>query len=119
MAMGNRRREEQGALWIAAGDIPQTGGHPFYMQVNKILEAEEFDGFVEKRCRGFYADKMGRPSLSPTMYYRMLMIGYFEGIDSERGIAWRLADSLALRRFLAYGLTDGTADLRRSAALAP
>jgi hypothetical protein len=99
MAMGKRRREEQGALWIAASELPRSGGHPFYLQVNKILDAAGFDRFVEARCRGFYADKMGRPSLPPAMYFRMLLIGYFEGIDSERGIAWRLADSLGLRRF--------------------
>jgi len=110
MAMGRRRREEQGALWIAASELPQSGGHPFYQQVNKILDAEGFDGFVEKQCRAFYADRMGRSSLPPAVYFRMLLIGYFEGIDSERGIAWRVADSLALRRFLGYGLTDQTAD---------
>jgi transposase len=110
MAMGKRRGEEQGAFWIATRDLPQSGGHPFYVQVNKILEAAGFDRFVEGRCRGFYADKMGRPSLPPTMYFRLLLIGYFEGIDSERGIAWRLSDSLALRRFLGYALTDDTAD---------
>ena len=110
MAMGRRKREEQGALWIAASELPQSGGHPFYQQVNKILEAEGFDGFVEKQCRAFYAEQVGRPSLPPAVYFRMLMIGYFEGFDSERGIAWRVSDSLALRRFLGYGLTDPTAD---------
>src|SRR3972149_1183068 len=110
MAMGRRRREEQGVFWIAASELPQSGGHPFYQQVNKILEAEGFDGFVEKQCRAFYAEQMGRPSLPPAVYFRMWMIGYFEGFDSERGIAWRVADSLALRRFLGYGLTDPTAD---------
>jgi transposase len=110
MAMGRRRREEQGVLWIAAWDLPQSGGHPFYLQVNKILDAEGFDPFVEEHGRVFYADKLGRPSLPPAMYFRMLLIGYFEGIDSERGIAWRVADSLGLRRFLGYGLTAETAD---------
>ena len=110
MAMGRRKREEQGAFWIAAGDLPQSGGHPFYVQVNRILDAAGFDRFVEARCRGFYAKKIGRPSLPPVMYVRLLLIGYFEGIDSERGIAWRLSDSLALRRFLGYALTDETAD---------
>ena len=110
MAMGRRKREEQGALWIAAADLPRSGGHPFYQQVNKILDAEGFDRFVEERCRAFYAEQMGRPSLPPALYFRFLLIGYFEGIDSERGIAWRVADSLSLRRFLGYGLTDATAD---------
>ena len=110
MAMGKRKRDEQGALWIAASELPQSGGHPFYQQVNKILDAEGFDRFVENQCRAFYAEQVGRPSLPPAVYFRMLMIGYFEGLDSERGIAWRVADSLALRRFLGYGLTDLTVD---------
>jgi len=110
MAMGKRKREEQGAFWIVATELPQTGGHPFYQQVNKILDAEGFDGFVEERCRPFYAEQVGRPSLPPAVYFRLLLLGYFEGIDSERGIAWRMADSLAFRRFLGYGLTDQTPD---------
>ena len=92
MAMGRRRGEEQGAFWIAASELPQSGGHPFYQQVNRILEAEGFDGFVEKRCGRFYARQVGRPSLPPAVYFRMLLIGYFEGIDSERGITWRVVD---------------------------
>ena len=110
MAMGRRRREEQGAFWIAASELPQSCSHPFYQQVNKILEAEGFDRFVEKQCRRFYAGQVGRPSLPPAVYFRMLLIGYFEGIDSERGIAWRVGDSLGLRRFLGYGLTAQTGD---------
>src|SRR5437773_4623270 len=110
MAMGRRDREEQGELWIAAAELPRSGTHPFYDRVNEILGKEGFDAFVEDQCRKFYADKMGRPSMPPAMYFRSLMIGYFEGIDSERGIAWRLADSLALRKFLGYALTDQTAD---------
>lgn len=110
MAMGRRKCEEQGAFWIAAGELPRSGGHPFYEQVNKILNTSGFDRFVEERCLGFYADKMGRPSLPPAIYFRLLLIGYFEGIDSERGIAWRLSDSLGLRRFAGYALTDETPD---------
>jgi transposase len=110
MAMGRRKREEQSAFWIATSELPQSCGHPFYQQVNRILGAEGFDRFVEERCRAFYADKMGRPSLPLAVYFRALLIGYFEGIDSERGIAWRVADSLGLRRFLGYGVTDPTPD---------
>ena len=110
MAMGKRKREEQEALWIVASELPQSCGHPFYLQLNKILDAKGFDRFVGERCGSFYADKMGRPSLPPAVYFRTLLIGYFEGIDSERGIAWRVADSLGLRRFLGYGLTDQTPD---------
>jgi transposase len=110
MSMGKRKREAQADFWVATAELPQSGGHPFYEQLNKILDAEGFDQFAEDRCAKFYAEKMGRPSLAPARYFRMLLIGYFEGIDSERGIAWRVADSLALRRFLGHTLTDLTAD---------
>jgi len=110
MAMGKRKPDEQASFWIPTAELPRTGGHPFYEQLNKILDAEGFDRFVEELCRKFYADKRGRPSLAPARYFRMLLIGYFEGIDSERGIAWRVSDSMALRGFLSYSLTDPTAD---------
>ena len=110
MAMGRRDREAQGELWIAAAELPRGGSHPFYDRVNEILDREGFDRFVEDRCRKYYAKQLGRPSLAPAVYFRSLMIGYFEGIDSERGIAWRMADSLALRKFLGYALTDSTPD---------
>jgi transposase len=65
-----------------------------------VLIASEFDGFVEGKCRSLYAPRRGRPSLPPGRYFRMLLVGYFEGIDSERGLEWRCADSLSLREFL-------------------
>jgi transposase len=74
--------------------------------LNELPDEHGFDRFVEGECKQFYADKMGRPSLSPGMYFRLLLVGYFEGIDSERGIAWRAADSLSLRRFLTIGLDE-------------
>jgi hypothetical protein len=80
--------------------------HPFYEQLNRVLEARDFDEWVERQCAHFYAEKMGRPSLAPGRYFRLLLIGYFEGIDSERGIAWRAADSLGLRSFLGVGLNE-------------
>jgi len=110
MAMGRRNRESQGDFWIETTTLPPAPAHPFYVAVNKILDSRGFDGYVEAACRRFYADKMGRPSLPPAIYFRLLLIGYFEGIDSERGIAWRLADSLGLRKFLGYALTDETPD---------
>ncbi len=110
MAMGKRDGEGQESFWIPTADLPRTSGHPFYERLNKILHTNDFDRFVETRCRKFYAAKMGRPSLAPAVYFRLLLIGYFEGIDSERGIAWRVADSMALRRFVGYALTDSTAD---------
>ena len=105
MAMGRRKdRAHTPGLWIAAGDLPVTGGHPFYQRLNQTLDAHGFDAFVEDQCAPFYATTIGRPSLTPGTYFRLLLIGYFEGIDSERGIAWRTSDSLALRGFLGLGL---------------
>jgi len=104
------RENEQPPLWVATSDLPSSPGHPFYTRLNAMLEAEEFDRFVEGQCRRFYAPVMGRPGLEPGRYFRLLMIGYFEGIDSERGIAWRAADSLAVRGFLRLGLEDAAPD---------
>src|SRR5213595_912457 len=109
MAMGTREND-QPPLWVATSDLPSSPGHPFYTRLNAILEAEGFDRFVEDQCRRFYAPTMGRPSLAPGRYFRLLLIGYFEGIDSERGIAWRAADSLALRDFLGVGLDEAPPD---------
>src|ERR1019366_9018623 len=98
MAMGTRKqREKQEGLWIAQQELASAPGHPFYQKLNELLEAERFDEFVENRCAKFYAERNGRPSLTPGIYFRALLIGYFEGIGAERGIAWRLADSLALQ----------------------
>jgi transposase len=94
-------------LWIATNELPATGGHPFYQRLNQVLDAHGFDEFVEAQCAPFYAQR-GRPSLLPGTYFRLLLIGYFEGIDSERGIAWRTADSLALRGLLGLGLEEAT-----------
>lgn len=110
MAMGKRHQEHQGTIWVAASDLPRTGGHVFYDKLESLLKAHGFDPFVEGLCSKFYADKMGRPSVPPGVYFRMLFIGYFEGIDSERGVAWRCADSLSLRRFLGIELDDTTPD---------
>jgi len=110
MAMGRRRKRRQKSLWIESSSIQGSPGHPFYERLNLLLDEHGFDEHVEKECARFYAATMGRPSLAPAVYFRMLMIGYFEGIDSERGIAWRVADSLSLRTFLGFGLTDPPAD---------
>jgi transposase len=107
MAMGRRKdRARTSGLWIAANELPRTGGHPFYQRLNQVLDAHAFDAFVEAQCAPFYAEGVGRPGLTPGTYFRLLLIGYFEGIDSERGIAWRTADSLALRGFLGLGLEE-------------
>jgi transposase len=111
MAMGTRKqRAKQEDIWIAHAELATAPGHPFYQRLNELLEAAGFDEFVEGRCAKFYAAKYGRPSLTPGIYFRSLLIGYFEGIDSERGIAWRLADSLALRRFVGIALDEDTPD---------
>jgi transposase len=110
MAMGRKRARQQ-ALWVATEQLAQSGGHAFYEQVNEILAEHEFDTFVEEQCIGFYkSEVMGRPSIAPGVYFRMLLVGYFEGLDSERGIAWRCQDSLSLRTFLGYVLTQKTPD---------
>ena len=108
MAMGQREERQRG-MWIPATSLAKAPGHPFYRALNKLLSRHGFDKFVEDRCRAYYA-AVGRPSLPPGVYFRMLLIGYFEGIDSERGIAWRVADSMTLRDFLGYELSDATAD---------
>src|SRR5260370_25137875 len=111
MAMGTReKRAEQEDLWIAHTELAVAPGHPFYQRLNELLEAERFDEFVEERCAKFYAAKYGRPSLTPGIYFRALLIGDFEGIDSERGVAWRLADSLALRRVVGIAVGEDTPD---------
>src|SRR6202161_3465619 len=111
MAMGRRKqRERQEDFWVAHTEIASAPSHPFYRRLNELLEEEKFDEFVEGRSAKFYARKYGRPSLTPGIYFRSLLIGYFEGIESERGIAWRLADSLALRQFVAIGLDENTPD---------
>src|ERR1700676_585031 len=111
MAMGTRKdRERQEDLWVAYTDMAVGPGHPFYVGLNEVLDGEGFDAFVEKLCARFYAEKLGRPGLTPGIYFRSLMIGYFEGIESERGIAWRLKDSLSLRRFVGIALDEDTPD---------
>jgi transposase len=111
MAMGTRKeQEQQEEMWIPQAALAKGASHPFYQRLNQLLEESRFDEWVEGRCQRFYAAKMGRPSLAPGVYFRLLLIGYFEGIDSERGIAWRAQDSLALRRFLRVGLDETPPD---------
>jgi transposase len=110
MAMGTRKkRQRQEGLWYG-GELPKAPGHPFYKRLNEVLDAAKFDPFCETSCASFYHQKLGRPSLPPGQYFRIMLIGFFEGLDSERGIAWRLADSLTLRQFLSIGLDEKTPD---------
>src|SRR5579883_2572753 len=112
MAMGRRtkQRQQQEQFWVAHSELPRTVAHPFYQRLNQVLEERGFDAFVEEQCKRFYAEAMGRPSLRPGRYFRLLLIGYFEGIEGERGIAWRAADSLALRHFLELELSEAPPD---------
>ena len=109
MAMGTRkRRERQQPFWIASNDVARTPANPFYERLNTILDRHGFDRKVEHLCRRYYKGPLGQPSLVPGIYFRLLLVGYFEGLDSERGIAWRVADSLSLRKFLGYLLDEET-----------
>ena len=97
-------------MWVDTSDLPTSDGHPYFERLNRVLADSGFDAFVEELCATFYADRLGRPSLRPGRYFRMLFIGYFEGLSSERGIAWRVADSLSLRSFLDLELTEAAPD---------
>ena len=109
--MGKRRkRERQEDLWIPSSSIVATPGHAFYERLEELLRRNRFDALVEPLCQRYYRGPAGRPSITPGAYFRMMLIGYFEGLDSERGIAWRVADSLSLRKFLGYGLNEKTPD---------
>ena len=110
MAMGKKKRRQPEDLWVATSQLPRTAGHPFYKALNRLFDEHGFDDFVEGLCGKFYADKLGRTSLAPGVYFRLLLVGYFEGIGSERGIAWRAADSLALREFLGLKLSESSPD---------
>lgn len=109
MALG-KRKDEQQEMWVATTDLPKSPGHVFYRKLNRLLTEAEFDPMVEKLCRPCYEDGVGRPGIPPGVYFRMLLVGYFEGIGSQRGIAWRCADSLSLREFLGTPLTADTPD---------
>src|SRR5438093_11709155 len=109
MAM-RRRGAQQGGMWVATHELPKCPGHVFYEKLNGVLEAGGFDRFVEELCAAHYAEDLGRPSIPPGVYFRMLLVGYFEGLDSQRAIAWRCADSLSLRSFLRVEVSQGTPD---------
>lgn len=111
MSMG-KRQEKQAGLWHVAAELPQSPGHKFYEKLNELLGAADFDRRVESLCARFYADEgnTGRRSIPPGVYFRMLLVGYFEGIESERGICWRCSDSLSLRSFLGLLPTESVPD---------
>ena len=109
MAIGRSESKDQ-IEWIMTCDLPKSPGHPFYLKLNDLLIESGFDRFCEELCAPYYADKMGRPSIPPGVYFRMLLVGYFEGIDSQRGIAWRCSDSLAVREFLRLKVRQASPD---------
>src|SRR5260221_697139 len=106
MSLGKRQTKQE-ELFIPMADLAKGPGHPFYTKLNEVLGSAGFDEFVEELCAQYYKQG-GRPSIPPGVYFRMLLIGYFEGLDSQRGIAWRCADSLGLRAFLGIGPTEAT-----------
>ncbi len=109
MALGKRKREQQ-ELWVATTELPKSPGHPFYVRLNRLLAEADFDRWVERLCVPYYHAVMGRPSIPPGVYFRMILMGYFEGIASQRGIAWRCSDSRSLAEFLGYGPQEATPD---------
>jgi transposase len=109
MALG-RRRDEQQEMWVATSSLPKSEGHVFYRKLNQVLAEAGFDRTVEELCRPYYHQQLGRPSIPPGVYFRMLLVGYYEGLGSQRGIAWRCGDSLSLREFLGIPLTADAPD---------
>jgi transposase len=110
MSMGRRQVEQQRDLRVPVTALPRSPGHPFYDRLNRLLAEADFDGYVEDLCQPHYAVGVGRPSLPPGLYFRMLLVGYFEALDSQRAIAWRCSDSLSLRAFLGIPLTEAAPD---------
>jgi len=112
MAMGRRKEARQETLFVTAEQLPRSQGHPFYKALNRLLAEADFDRWIEKRCEAFYeqVETRGQRSTPPGIYFRMLLVGYFEGLDSQRGIAWRCSDSLSLREFLGIPLGEATPD---------
>ena len=109
MAMG-RQKDGQGDLMVSWSEMPRSPGHVFYDRLQSVLVEGGFDAFAEASCRPYYAARMGAPSVPPGRYFRMHLVGYFEGIDSERGLQWRCSDSLSLRAFLRLGSRDRVPD---------
>ena len=110
MALDKHRRARQPSMWVVSAELPRSASHPFCARLNRILDESGFDAFVEKQCGQFYAAGVGRPSLVLGRYLCLLLLGYFEGQDSERAIALRAADSLILRQFLDVALHETPPD---------
>ncbi len=112
MALG-RQKERQAELMVGWAELPRSPGHAFHDRLQAVLVEAGFDRFAEGACAPYYASRRGRPSLPPGRYFRMHLVGYFEGIDSERGLEWRCSDSLSLREFLRLGTTEPVPDPSR------
>ena len=110
MALGKRQRSTQDSLFIPTASLARSSSHTFYERLNQVLMGDGFDDFVEDLCAPYYVEAKGRPGIPPGTYFRMLLVGYFEGLESERAIDWRVSDSLALRPFLGFDLTQSTPD---------
>ena len=109
MALGHRIPKTL-PEWIATATLAPNPANPFYERLNEVLQEADFDTFVENLCRPYYADSIGRPGIPPGIYFRMLFVGYFQGFDSQRAIAWHCGDSRSLRAFLGYLPTEATPD---------
>jgi transposase len=110
MALGRKKQDRQQQFWVEIDSLPDVPRHVFYDKLNELLDQGDFDRWIEQTCQPYYAEKAGRPGIPPGVYFRMLFIGYFEGIDSQRGIAWRCADSRSLASFLGFTLNERTPD---------
>ncbi len=112
MAMSKRKSQRQAALFVATDNLARSPGHPFYQKLNRLLATAEFDTWLERHCQQYYEteEKRNQPSIPPGVSFRMLLVGFFEGIDSQRDIAWRCHDSRSIAEFLGYGPTDATPD---------
>lgn len=110
MSLGRKKLDRQQQFWVEVDSLPDVPRHVFYDKLNQLLDQGDFDRWIEQTCQPYYAAKAGRPGIPPGVYFRMLFIGYFEGIDSQRGIAWRCADSRSLAGFLGFSLNERTPD---------
>ena len=108
MALGKRKHEQQSA-WVATTELPKSPGHPFYKKLNKLAGRGRLRRVAGTLCAPYYSAKTGRDSIPPGVYFRMILIGYFEGISSQRGIAWRCSDSRSLAEFLGVPVAGGDA----------
>jgi transposase len=108
MSMGRKKKARQASMFVAKSAALRGPRHRFYEALEKLLREADFDREVEALCSAYYEKDgtLGRRSIPPGVYFRMLLIGFFEGIEAERGICWRCEDSLSLRSFLGLELDE-------------